>query len=123
MTIGEAISRLDSLHHNTYSKSDKITWLSNLDGLIKRTIIDTHEGGEDISFAGYDDNTDTGTQLLVSAPYEDIYLRWMESQIDYNNAEYERYNNSAAAYNSVYAAYNNYYNRTHTPNGGKIKYF
>jgi hypothetical protein len=82
MTIMDAIFRLGELKPNSYSQSEKIKWLSTLDGIVKREIIDTHEGGEDIAFKGYNENTDLTTELLVPAPYDDIYLRWLEAQID-----------------------------------------
>lgn len=46
MTLIEAITRIDSLKHNTYDKATKIRWLSTLDGQVKRHIIDTHEGAD-----------------------------------------------------------------------------
>ena len=64
MTIAQVITRLDELKHNTYSQSQKIAWLSKVDSMVKRHIIDTHEGGEKVSFTGYDDDTDLQTQLL-----------------------------------------------------------
>ena len=115
MTIMDAIYRLDELKPNRYSQSEKIKWLSSLDGLIKSEIIDTHEGGENVVFSVYDENTDLSTVLLVPAPYDDIYLRWLEAQIDYANGEYGKYNNSITAYNDAYAIYQKYYNRTHMP--------
>lgn len=77
----------------------------------------------DIYFAGYDANTNTATELLVPAPYDDIYVRWLEAQVDYANGEYGKYNNSITMYNSAYAEYANYYNRKHMPKGSKFKYF
>lgn len=123
MTIMDAIYRIDELKPNSYSQSEKIKWLSSLDGLIKREIIDTHEGGENIVFSGYNENTDLSIVLLVPAPYDDIYLRWLETQIDYANGEYGKYNNSITMYNTAYSAYANYYNRTHMPIGTKFKFF
>lgn len=115
MTISEAITRTDTMKPNAYSENDKISWLSRLDGMVKRLIIDTHEGGEDIVFAGYDSDTDPETELLVQAPFDDIYLRWLEAQIDYANAEYNKYNNSIIMFNSAYEVFANYYNRNHMP--------
>lgn len=123
MTIIEAINKIDTLKPNNYTHSDKIKWLSNLDGIIKKEIIDTHEGGSDIQFAGYTDETSLETELLVPAPYDDIYVKWLESQIDYTNAEYGKYNNSANAYNTAYSSFERYYNRTHMPIGRKLKFF
>lgn len=123
MTIKEAINAIDSLKPNNYTQADKIRWLSNMDGMVKAEIIDTHQGWEDVVFNGYNENTSDATQLLVSAPYDDIYIKWLESQIDYNNAEYNKYNNSITAYNTIYSAFERYYNRTHMPNATKLNFF
>lgn len=123
MTINEAIYRIDSIKPNGYSMPEKVKWLSTLDGIIKESIIDTHEGYENVTFKGYDENSSLSTELLVPAPYDDIYLRWLEAQIDYANNEYDKYNNSITLYNTAYSNYERYYNRTHMPLGKKIKYF
>ena len=123
MKIIEAINRIDALKHNTYSPVDKVEWLSRVDWMVKRHIIDTHEGAEDVSFTGYDDHTDRQTELLVPAPYDELYLRWMEAMIDYHNGEYGKYNNAVEMFNTAYESYQCYYNRTHMPKGKKFKYF
>ena len=115
MTIIEAINRIDLIKPNTFERLEKTRWLSTLDGIIKSMIIDTHEGGENVTFKGYDADTDTTTVLLVPAPYDEIYLYWLESKIDYWNGEYARYQNSMIMYNTAYAAFEQYYNRTHSP--------
>lgn len=123
MKIIEAIDRIDGLKHNTYSYNEKVAWLSRLDSMVKRLIIDTHEGGEEVTFEGYNDNTDILTELLVPAPFDEMYIRWLEAQIDYANGEYGKYNNSILMYQTAYDGYSNYYNRNHMPKSGKIKYF
>ena len=123
MKIIEAINRIDSLKHNTYTQNEKVAWLSRLDSMVKRLIIDTHEDGDDITFTGYDDTTDPETELLVPAPFDEMYLRWLEAQIDYTNGEYDKYNNSVLMYQAAYDGYANYYNRNHMPKGKKIKFF
>ena len=115
MTILEAISTTDTLKPNTYDQSDKVRWLSNLDGIIKRSIIDTHEGGEGVIFRDYDENTPLDTVLLVPSPFEDIYIKWLEAQIDYHNNEYARYNISATAYNNIYHEFTKHYKERHVP--------
>ena len=122
MKIIEAINRIDSLKHNTYTQSDKVEWLSRLDAMVKNHIIDTHEG-EAVTFAGYDDATELQTELLVPAPYDEVYLWWMEAQIDYHNGEYDKYNNAIDMFTTAYEGYKNYYNRTHMPKGKKFKFF
>ena len=123
MTIREAIERIDSLKHNVYSQNDKIAWLSRLDSMVKTLIIDAHEGSEKVNFSGYNDRTDIETELLVPAPFDEMYLRWLEAQIDYSNGEYDKYNNAIVMYQTAYDGYANYYRRTHMPRGTAIKYF
>lgn len=123
MTLLEAINRIDVLKPNSYSQGEKIQWLSNLDGIIKREIIDTHEGGEGIVYNGYTEGTNLTTALLVPAPYDDVYLRYLEMQIDYANGEYGKYNNSMSMYDTAYSNFQRYYNRTHMPIGKKFKFF
>lgn len=123
MTLMEAIDRIDNLKQNTYSYCEKVNWLSQLEFIIKRQIIDTHEGWEDVAFNGYNDRTDGKTVLLVPAPYDSMYIHWLEAQIDYANGEYKRYNNSMAMYQTAYNGYSNYYNRNNMPLGQKLSYF
>lgn len=123
MKIIEALDRIDSLKHNTYSQADKIAWLSRLDSMVKRLIIDTHEGGEEVTFEGYRPDTDLETEMLVPAPFDEMYLRWLEAQIDYANGEYGKYNNSILMYQTAYDGYQNYYNRNHLPRTRAFKYF
>ena len=179
MKIIEAIHAVDSLKPNSYSESDKVRWLSTLDGLIKANIIDTHEGdgrlispitattatryykdlyyeegnkiylctrddtgsgtklhclpsrlvGEcfddagGIAFTGYNEETPLDTELIVPAPYDNIYVLWLQSQIDYANEESAKFNNSSSAYNHAYSEFQKYYNRTHIPCSQPRKYF
>lgn len=115
MTITEALQRIDALKPNSYTDLEKIEWLSILDGMIKAEIIDTHESNEGVVFEGYTEDVDSTKELLVPAPYDDIYIHWLSAQIDYTNGEYGKYNNSKAAYNSAYSAFAKHYNSKHKP--------
>lgn len=115
MTIIEAINKVDALKSNTYLQEDKIAWLDKLDRIIKNQIIDTHEGADGVAFTGYDGDTDLHTVLLVPAPYDEVYLHWLEAQIDYYNDEIERYNAAITMFKTDYETYEKYYNRTHMP--------
>jgi hypothetical protein len=123
MTIMEALHRIDTLKPNTYTNPEKIKWLSILDGIIKAQIIDTHEGGENVVFEGYTDDVELTKELLVPAPYDDIYIHWLQTHIDYTNGEYGKYNNSAMMYNESFTAFSNYYNKTHKPiSAGRFRF-
>ena len=123
MTIMESLNRIDTIKPNSYSQAEKIKWLSTLDGIIKTEIIDTHEEAERFPFDGYAEETPLNTPLLVPAPYDEIYLFWLESKIDYWNGEIDRYNNSNEMYNAAYTSFARYYNRNNKPKGKKFKFF
>ena len=115
MTINEVITRCDNLKPNQYCVEDKIRWISDLDGIIKKELIDAHEGGEAITFSGYDSASDRDAELLAGDPYSELYIKYLFAQIDFHNAEFTRYNNSMIMFNVAYAAYADYYNRTVLP--------
>ena len=123
MTLNDAISRLDELKPNSFSRGQKIYWLSALDGAVKKEIIDTHEGGDGISFAPYEERAGENPELLIPPPYDEVYLGYLEAQTDYATGEYDRFNNSNAMYAAAYTAFTRAYNRSHLPKGGSKKYY
>ena len=116
MTIIDAITRIDALKFNTYSQADKIDWLSGADWRIFREVLQPCLGDAAAFFCGYDENTPPDTQLLVPPPFDELYLRWMEAQIDYHNGEYNKYNNSVTLYNRAFSAYQSNYLQNHKTN-------
>lgn len=114
MKIIDAISRVDALYFNTFSVAEKIGWLSKADWMIKRHILDTHEGQE-TDFRGYTPETDLQTELLAPVPYDEMYLPWLQAQMELALKETENYNASILTFNTEYEAFENYYNRTHMP--------
>lgn len=115
MTIHDAINSIDELMHNTYTQENKVTWLSRVDTMVKKLVIDTHDGGENVSFSGYNEDTDLETVLLIPEPFDEAYLRWMEAQIHYHNGEYDKYNNAVVMFNTAFDAYKSDYTRNHMP--------
>lgn len=115
MKIMEAIGRLDEQLFNTYSQAEKIEWLSRLDQMVITQIIDKADPGEATNFLGYTAETPTDTQLLIPAPYDEAYLRWMEAQIHYCNGEYDRYNNAIILFNKLFNEYAAFYIQEHKP--------
>lgn len=123
MTIIEAIERIDDLKPNAYSQSDKVRWLSTVDGMISRDNLEQYEQDDDFEpFQGYTDETPVDTELLVGFPYEDLYIYWLEAQIDYYNAEYVKYNNSILRFHDQFQTWQNWYNRNHKHNTTRVNY-
>lgn len=112
MTLDEALAVCDRAKPNQYSRSEKIRWLSDADGLVQREILDYVEPG---TFSGYDEETPGETVLLAPAPYEGLYEAYLSAQIDFHNGEFTRYQNSAQLYNAVVSAFAAWYRREHLP--------
>lgn len=124
MKISEILSRVENLKPNDFDESQKIAWLSTLDLQIKTEIIDTYEGAESIEFSGYDENTSKETQLLVSAPYDEMYEYYLCAKINYYNGEIKKYNTDMTMFNNVFSQFRAHYARTHKSKGvSKISYF
>lgn len=113
MTIHEAIVRLDALKHNTFTNAEKLAWLSTLDGRIQGEILDSHRGGPADPFPGYDTTTPGDKKLLVAAPYDEIYIRYLEAQVDFHNGEIEKFNNASALFSAAWQDFARFWNRTH----------
>ena len=115
MKIIDSISKVDDLKPNRYDEEHKVGWLSNLDLRVKNEIIDTHEGANETSFTGYNIDIDKDTELLVPAPYDEMYIHWIMAQIDLANGEYNKYNAEITMFNNEWEDYAKHYNRTHMP--------
>lgn len=123
MTIIQAIHEIDAIKRNTFSESQKISWLSRLESMVKRLVIDTHEGGEDITFNGFDEQTDVDTELIMPEPYDQAYIYWLEAQIHYAYEDIDMYNSAIMMFNTAFDGFKAYYKQNHTPKGaGRFRF-
>ncbi len=123
MTIIEAINQIDNLKRNTFSQKQKIVWLSRLEAMVKQLVIDTHEGGEDVSFNGFTENTDLQTVLMMPEPFDEAYIYWLEAQIHYANEDIDMYNSAIMMFNASFEGYKAYYKQNHRPkSAGRFRF-
>ena len=117
MTIRQAIDALDASRCNSVDTPTKVRRLSTLDGIIHREVILTHEHeASQAVFSGYDAQTDPDTPLLIAAPYDaELYPTYLQMQLDRENGEFTKYNQSATLFNQALLAFQDWYNRTHKP--------
>ena len=123
MKLTEAIARIDKLKSNPYDRGEKVAWLSCLDGLVWQQTVKTHGAQTGVEFTPYTQETPDDQQLLIPAPYEEVYLWWLAAQIDYHNGEFTRYNNAISLFNTGFAAYVDSYHRSHRPAPEKTGFF
>ena len=115
MTISEALTQLQAGTENQYDDETLVRWISDLEGTLYEDIVKNHEGSEDISHGRYSVDTDMDTVLMVPEPYSDIYIKYLMAQVDYHNAEMQRYTNSMIMYNVALDAFAGWYNRNNMP--------
>ena len=184
MLISDAIGLVNSYRPNLYTDADKVKWLSMLDGMVFREIIENHvnmnpklitynaavdyvgtdvpvrqpvfdhtldgawfniggvaycvdenEGGvlkftESVSVTAWEPIVPIAksgynilpseayeqVELLIPEPYaEDVYINYLESRIDKENAEMAKYNADISLYNQAYQTYSDFFNRNNMP--------
>lgn len=111
MTPNKAIEIVDRVKINSYSEEDKLRWINDLDGMVQRLVIQTDKIKE------YSYPEDMDKELLITAPFENLYILYLEAQIDYHNREYGNYNNSVVMFESQYSEYKKDYIRNHRAKG------
>ena len=123
MKICDAIAQIDNLKRNTFSVRQKVLWLSRLESMVKRLVIDTHEGGDDITFNGFNEETDIYTELIMPEPYDQAYIYWLEAQIHYAYEDIDMYNSAIMMFNTAFEGFKAYYKQNHTPKGaGRFRF-
>ena len=119
MKLQEVLTQIDHVKPNQYDDATLVRWVSGLDGLLYNEIISWHdpqaEKQWDPSVLPYRAAGGMTEELLVPAPYDDIYVKYLCAQVDYHNAEFERYNNSMVMYNMALSAYADWVNRNRKP--------
>lgn len=116
MTIKDCIDIVDNIKPNQYTIKDKVMWLSFIDEIIINEVLKTHEGydGRYDDFEGYSEDKLSVT-LIVPSPYDEVYPEYLKMQIDKENGEIARYNNSMTSYNAYMTKFRKFYNKTHMP--------
>lgn len=116
MTPNKAIERVNSVAPDAYSDENKLQWISELDGMIRRLV---HQEAE---CEPYKFPEDMDTELLVKPPFDGMYELFIMARVDFHNQEWGKYNNSATAFHSLYDDYKKAYIRDNMPkSAGSIK--
>lgn len=111
MTPNKAIEIIDRLKLNSYGDEDKLRWINELEGMVQRLVIQS----DNVTELVYPD--DMNKELLITAPYDDVYTLFLEAKIDYYNREYGNYNNSAMMFKAQFTEYKKDYIRHNRAKG------
>lgn len=111
MTPNKAIEKVDKLKPNAYSEEDKLGWINELEGMVQRLVIQT----DSVMTYAYPEDMDK--ELMIQAPFDDVYTLFLEAKIDYYNREYANYNNSAMMFEAQFNEYKKDYIRHNRARG------
>lgn len=111
MTPKKAIEIVDRLKPNSYGEEDKLRWINELDGMVQKLVIQSDK----VTECAYPEDMDK--ELIVTAPFDDVYILFLEAKIDYHNREYANYNNSAMMFEAQFSEYKKDYIRNHRAKG------
>lgn len=106
ITVQEVLTMVDTLLPNQYTQQQKLRWLSQAEGYVRREICGERDALPELT---------TASALTVEAPYDELYRYYVEAQIHYANGETAHFNNAAAAWNSGFIAYRDYLARREVP--------
>ena len=108
MSAGELIAAVDALRPNHYDSAQKLRWLAELDGKLFRECAREGEAPAETYSAD--------TELLAPFPYDQgLYTGWLFAQIDLNNAEIVKYNQSMTLFAAAWRQLADFLVRTRRP--------
>ena len=118
MRIREAIEHVDEVKPNAFGDKAKVFWLNALEGRIAADVLLL--APVEVQQLQYRLPEDLETELLVTAPHDDIYTLWLAAKIDEANGEYDRYQNTMQIYNEHYGNFLRWFASAYDPAQGYV---
>lgn len=109
MTINTVIEQTLKLHPDSISDSIKCRWLSELDGKIIRETMHKND------FTPYKFPEDGERELVVKAPYDNLYELYLIAMSDFFSGEMANYSASAVLFEQAYQEFRKNYIRNNMP--------
>ena len=105
MTLKEAIKRADDLRPNALEPELKATWIYELEGQISEMM----DMPCPLNVFPKD------AELLMPAPYDNIYYLYAAAMIDFAMQDSQMYDNDMAMFNAALSEAKMWYRRSNTP--------
>lgn len=118
MKLQEAIELVDEVKPNAFDSKVKVAWLNALEGRIAASVFLL--APVEVRQLQYRFPEDLETELLVTAPHDDIYPLWLQAKIDEANGEYDKYQNTMRIYNEHYGSFLRWFAGLYDPVEGYI---
>ncbi len=117
MTVYECVSSVDTVKPNAFPMNTKIRWLGQLEGRIAAEIF-LMAPAELKQFRFTSAAKDGSKELLIDAPYDDIYSAYLTAKVDSKNGEFNKLSTAAQAFNRLWDEFSAYIGNLYDPAGG-----
>lgn len=114
-TVSKVLAHVDELEPNPFSDTVKATWLTELDGKIWAEVMHKKPRGLLSPAPPAYGPGDWDRELLVPAPYDNLYPLYVEAMVHYHNQEIDRYNNAMLLYQEAMDEFRKWYTRSFRP--------
>ena len=119
MTVGDAIRFVDTIKPNAFPDEAKIQWLSQLEGRVAAEVfLMAKPELEQFDYSKLTKTRAKARTLLVDPPHDDIYTEYLKAQIDHENGEYSKYQNTMQMFNERYNTFVAWFAGTYRPADG-----
>ncbi len=112
MKLNELIEKITVLRGQQYGTEMIMGWINEIEGQVIEEVINQAEGF-DIEFRPLDYQLDAEKELSIPDRFQDVYINYLLSKVDFHNEETERYNNDVIMYNAAYENYAAWFRRQH----------
>ncbi len=110
MTVNDLVAAITSLRGQQYGTDMLMGWINEIEGQVIEEVINQAEGYDRI-FTPLVYEEDQDRILSVPERFQDVYINYLLSKIDYFNEETERYNNDVTMYNAAYDSFAAWFRR------------
>ena len=119
MTVAAMIEQFNIERPNSIEDQLKVEWLRKCEANIIDSVIllrKIEEGDRTKEeWQEYLDTYDLDTEMILSEPYDDVYLHYLDQRMALNNNDTRRYNLASGLFNNAFLSYQQKYNREHLP--------
>lgn len=126
MTLAELIAYVDQIRPNAFDKEMETGWVNEIEQKVYDQVVSRAEPEHAESFAEYMNppeiphgpynyEEDAERTLLVEDAHKAVYVTYLLAQMDYANAEIDRYNMDVTMHQAAWDNYAAEYRRNHMP--------
>lgn len=117
MKLNEAIEFVDGIKPNAYDEKQKTRWISDCEGMVQTQVFLWAPA----ELFHYEWPKDENTELLVSPPFDKLYLSYLCALVDYANGEYGKYQNSMQMFNAEFSEFMRWFANTYRPADTRVE--